>query len=171
LALAMSTALKMLLVNPLDLFVEGTTRLLARVTGWRLEERPVGLAVLDPAHPRQLAEGRIQQVLPTVMTEGADGTTRHHEPFLVVRLSTPLSLEGERIDHLVAGPRYLLNRSTRLILTGWIANLYRVPPPAVVAQEPWVLGEIIAIGELRCISGTRMTSSRGSSTGRMPSGS
>ena len=163
--MAVRTALKLLLVNPLDLLVEGTTRLLVNVTGWRLEEKPVVLRILDPVDPRQRAEGRIEQVLPAVMTEGADATTRHQEPFLVVRLATPVSLEGERIDRLVAGPRYLLNRSTRLILTRWIANLYRVPPPAMVAQQSWVLGDFIAIGELRCLSGPRASDEAGQTGG------
>lgn len=147
--MAVSMVLKMLAVNPLDLLVEGATRALANVTGWRPEQRMIVLRVLDPSHPRQHASGRIEQVLRSTVTEGASGATRHRQPFAVIHLTAPLSLHGEQIDRLVAGPRYHLHSLTRLILTGWTANLYQVPPTGLAGDTPPILGDRIAIGLLR----------------------
>jgi hypothetical protein len=135
----LSTVLKMLFVNPLDLFVEGITRLVARIMRWRPEGSLVVLVVLDPLDPRQRATGRIEQVLRGVVTAGAGGSTRHREPFVVVQLETPLYFHGEHVCRLIAGPRYELNEVTRLILTGWIANLHKVPEDAGSTQSEWVL--------------------------------
>jgi hypothetical protein len=145
----MSTALKMLFVNPLDLLLEGATRFIASVTGWSPEQRAVVVGVLDPAPPRQQAKGRIVQVLPNVVTQGPSGTTHHREAFLVVQLSTPLFLNGEQLDRFVAGPRYELHGLTRLILTGLITNIYRVPSTGAPVQDPWILDDRIAIGVLK----------------------
>jgi hypothetical protein len=145
----MSMVLKMLFANPLDLLTEAATSALARITGWQPEEKAIVLSVLDPGHPRQRASGQIEKVLRGVLTEGAGGATKHDQPFVVVKLTRPLSLHGEQVDRLVAGPRYHLHSLARLILTGWTANLYRVPAARPAAENPWSLGAPIAIGILK----------------------
>jgi len=140
-------ALKMLISNPFELLAEMASVAIAKVVRWDPSRKRVLLGVPEGEGPRQSSEGYIVDTFSVPYR----GTSRKHvsSVFVRIQLESPIVINGETLDHLVAGPRYYFHSVRRLILGRWTANLYRVTDSTTERRDEWMPGRPDAIGFLR----------------------